>query len=194
MLDCKGFYFRIRDGKLIAAAPFLARLSKSQEFDHFPSAESLAHGILSVFRCVYNVEGLKMNIKFEVEVLCKNLGIKLEDIKLRNELLACRVAPVKERNPDFNIKSSAAQVCIYRAAFGPLVGTQTRNRWLYLQHPVRQQMRLDMKCLGWTGTAGYSDSNLAATLLSIQVCNSYCRNGFGSVDDCVAEAVGTHSC
>jgi hypothetical protein len=50
-----------------------------------------------------------MNIKFEVEVLCKNLGIKLEDIKLRNELLACRVAPVKERNPDFNIKSSAAR-------------------------------------------------------------------------------------
>jgi CCR4-NOT transcription complex subunit 1 len=85
-------------------------------------------GILSVFRCVYNVEGLKMNIKFEVEVLCKNLGIKMEDIK-RNELLACRVAPVKERNPDFNIKSSAAKPASAALGLRAWSGPQTRNRW-----------------------------------------------------------------
>ena len=66
-------------------------------------------GLLGVFRSVYNVEGLKMNIKFEVEVLCKNLSIKLEDIPLRNQILAQRVAPIKERNPDFNIKTVSTQ-------------------------------------------------------------------------------------
>jgi len=63
-------------------------------------------GLLGVFRSVYNVDGLKMNIKFEVEVLCKNLGTKLEDIPLKDGELAKRIAPVKEKNPDFNIKAS----------------------------------------------------------------------------------------
>ena len=47
-----------------------------------------------------------MNIKFEVEILCKNLGVKLEDIPLRTEDLAKRIPPLKIRNSDFNTKSS----------------------------------------------------------------------------------------
>jgi len=63
-------------------------------------------GLLSVFRALYGVDDLKMNIKFEVEVLCKNLGVKLEDIPLKTDELAKRIPPMKERNPDFNMKSS----------------------------------------------------------------------------------------
>jgi CCR4-NOT transcription complex subunit 1 len=111
MLDCKELLLQgYETGKLIAVAPFLAKtLEGAKNSIIFRPPNPWLMGILGVFRCVYNVEGLKMNIKFEVEVLCKNLGIKLEDIQLRNEVLACRVAPVKERNPDFNIKSSASQ-------------------------------------------------------------------------------------
>jgi len=47
-----------------------------------------------------------MNIKFEVEVLCKNLGVKLEEIPLRTDDLEKSIFSIKERNPDFNMKSS----------------------------------------------------------------------------------------
>ena len=41
-------------------------------------------------------------------MLCKNLNLKLEDISLRNVDLSKRVPPVKEKNPDFNLKSQSA--------------------------------------------------------------------------------------
>jgi len=109
MLDCKELLLQgYETGKLIAVAPFLAKTLEGAKNSYvFRPPNPWLMGILGVFRSVYNVEGLKMNIKFEVEVLCKNLGIKLEDIPLRDSVLARRVAPTKERNPDFNIKSAS---------------------------------------------------------------------------------------
>jgi hypothetical protein len=46
---------------------------------------------------------------FEVEVLCKNHSMKLEDI-----------APAKERNPDFNVKASATTKAYPAASTQPL--------------------------------------------------------------------------
>jgi CCR4-NOT transcription complex subunit 1 len=111
MLDCKELLLQgYETGKLIAVAPFLAKaLEGAKNSVIFRPPNPWLMGILAVFRSVYNVQGLKMNIKFEVEVLCKNLGIKLEDIPLRNDVLSRRIAPVKERNPDFNIKASTSQ-------------------------------------------------------------------------------------
>lgn len=110
MLDCKELLLQgYETGKLIAVAPFLAKtLEGAKNSVVFRPPNPWLMGLLGVFRSVYNVEGLKMNIKFEVEVLCKNLGIKLEEIPLRNQILSQRVAPVKERNPDFNVKPVAA--------------------------------------------------------------------------------------
>lgn len=107
MLDCKELLLQgYETGKLIAVAPFLAKtLEGAKTSIIFRPPNPWLMGLLGVFRSVYNVEGLKMNIKFEVEVLCKNLGIKLEEIPLRDEILSGRVAPYKERNPDFNVKS-----------------------------------------------------------------------------------------
>lgn len=109
MLDCKELLLQgYENGKLIAVAPFLAKTlegAKSSVIFRPPNPWLMA--ILGAFRSVYNVEGLKMNIKFEVEVLCKNLGIKLEEIPLRDNVLAQRIAPEKERNPDFNIRREA---------------------------------------------------------------------------------------
>ncbi|CAB9518549.1 CCR4-NOT transcription complex subunit 1 [Seminavis robusta] len=109
MLDCKELLLQgYETGKLIAVAPFLAKtLEGAKNSVVFRPPNPWLMGILGVFRAVYGVEGLKMNIKFEVEVLCKNLSIKLEDIPQRRDILASRVAPVKERNPDFNIKSTS---------------------------------------------------------------------------------------
>ena len=109
MLDCKELLLQgYETGKLIAVAPFLAKTMEGAKSSViFRPPNPWLMGILGVFRAVYNVKGLKMNIKFEVEVLCKNLGIKLEDIPMRIDILSRRVAPVKERNPDFNIKATA---------------------------------------------------------------------------------------
>ena len=108
MLDCKELLLQgYETGKLIAVSPFLAKtLEGAKNSIVFRPPNPWVMGILGVFRAVYSVDGLKMNIKFEVEVLCKNLGMKLEDIPLRRIILARRIAPVKEKNPDFNIKSS----------------------------------------------------------------------------------------
>lgn len=106
MLDCKELLLQgYETGKLIAVAPFLAKtLEGAKNSFVFRPPNPWLMGLLGVFRSVYNVEGLKMNIKFEVEVLCKNLGTRLEDIPLKDMELAKRVAPVKEKNPDFNTK------------------------------------------------------------------------------------------
>ena len=128
MLDCKELLLQgYETGKLIAVAPFLAKtLEGAKNSIIFRPPNPWLMGLLGVFRSVYNVEGLKMNIKFEVEVLCKNLGIKLEDIPLKTMELARRVAPVKEKNPDFNIKSTQKAITAMGtpvAAGGPMLAT-----------------------------------------------------------------------
>lgn len=108
MLDCKELLFQgYETGMLIAVTPFVAKiLEGAKNSVVFRPPNPWLMGLLSVFRALYGVDDLKMNIKFEVEVLCKNLGVKLEDIPLKTDDLAKRIPPVKERNPDFNMKSS----------------------------------------------------------------------------------------
>lgn len=108
MLDCKELLFQgYENGRLIAVTPFVAKiLEGAKNSTVFRPPNPWVMGLLGVFRALYAVEDLKMNIKFEVEVLCKNLGIKLDEIPPRCDALAKRIPPVKERNPDFNMKSS----------------------------------------------------------------------------------------
>ncbi|KAL7457410.1 hypothetical protein ACHAWC_009841 [Mediolabrus comicus] len=110
MLDCKELLFQgYETGMLIAVTPFVAKiLEGAKNSTIFRPPNPWLMGLMGVFRALYNVEDLKMNIKFEVEVLCKNVGLKLEDIPLRNADLSKRIPPVKEKNPDFNLKSQAA--------------------------------------------------------------------------------------
>ncbi|KAL3766962.1 hypothetical protein ACHAWO_010070 [Cyclotella atomus] len=107
MLDCKELLFQgYETGMLIAVTPFVAKiLEGAKNSNIFCPPNPWLMGLLSVFRALYNVDDLKMNIKFEVEVLCKNLGLRLEDIPMRNSDLSKRIPPVKEKNPDFNLKS-----------------------------------------------------------------------------------------
>lgn len=108
MLDCKELLFQgYENGMLIAVTPFVAKiLEGAKNSIVFRPPNPWLMGLLSVFRSLYNVADLKMNFKFEVEVLCKNLGLTLDDIPIRNDDLAKRLPPVKEQNPDFTTKSS----------------------------------------------------------------------------------------
>lgn len=108
MLDCKELLFQgYENGRLIAVTPFVAKiLEGAKNSIVFRPPNPWVMGLLSVFKALYAVEDLKMNIKFEVEVLCKNLNVKLEEIPLRTVDLSSRIPPSKEKNPDFNMKSS----------------------------------------------------------------------------------------
>ena len=44
-------------------------------------------GLMAVLRDLYDIQELKMNIKFEIEVLSKHLGIKLDEVT--GPLLPC---------------------------------------------------------------------------------------------------------
>jgi len=109
-LDCKELLYQgYETGRLFAVTPFVAKiLEGAKKSQVFRPPNPWLMGLLSVFRSLYEVDDLKMNIKFEVEVLCKNLGLTLGDIPLRTEELATRIPPVKTSNPDFNIKSGMA--------------------------------------------------------------------------------------
>lgn len=110
MLDCKELLFQgYETGMLIAVTPFVAKiLEGAKNSVVFKPPNPWLVGLLSVFRALYEVADLKMNIKFVVEVLCKDLGVKLEDIPIRSDELSKRIPPVKERNPDFHLKISMA--------------------------------------------------------------------------------------
>jgi len=110
MLDCKELLFQgYETGRLIAVTPFVAKiLEGAKKSVIFRPPNPWVMGLMRLFRALYEVEDLKMNIKFEIEVLCKNLGLKLDDIPLSIDELAMRAPPMKERNPDFNIKASSS--------------------------------------------------------------------------------------
>eukprot|EP00602_Paraphysomonas_sp_CaronLab_P009030 CAMPEP_0185024952 /NCGR_PEP_ID=MMETSP1103-20130426/8098_1 /TAXON_ID=36769 /ORGANISM="Paraphysomonas bandaiensis, Strain Caron Lab Isolate" /LENGTH=2202 /DNA_ID=CAMNT_0027558051 /DNA_START=281 /DNA_END=6889 /DNA_ORIENTATION=- len=97
------------NGRLIAVCSFVAKIvegcNESKIF-HPPNPWLMA--VLGVMRELFEIEGLKMNIKFEVQVLCKKIGVRIDDIPQSNLLALCPV-PVKEKNPDFNVRSSNAQ-------------------------------------------------------------------------------------
>ena len=113
MLDCKELLFQgYETGRLIAVTPFVAKILEGAKSSIvFRPPNPWVMGLLSVFKALYDVEDLKMNIKFEVEVLCKNLNVKLDEIDQSltgRDDLSMRVSPNKEKNPDFNTKSSNA--------------------------------------------------------------------------------------
>jgi len=123
MLDCKELLFQgYENGMLIAVTPFVAKILEGAKSSVvFRPPNPWVMGLLGVFRALYQVDDLKMNIKFEVEVLCKNLNIKLEEISPRTEALALRIKPVKEKNPDFNVKITVVSTAPPPSAPAPAI-------------------------------------------------------------------------
>ena len=94
--------------RLIAVCSFVAKIIEGvKESRVFRPPNPWLMAVLGIMRELYEIEDLKMNIKFEVQVLCKNINIRIEDIPRGNVLTTCKV-PIKDnRNPDFTIKVSA---------------------------------------------------------------------------------------
>ncbi|CAL4923781.1 unnamed protein product [Urochloa decumbens] len=103
-------------GLMIAVIPFTSKILE-------PCHSSIAYrppnpwtmGILSLLVEIYNLPNLKMNLKFDIEVLFKNLSVDMKDVK-PSSLLKDRIRQVVG-NPDFSNKdvstsqtSAAAEV------------------------------------------------------------------------------------
>ncbi|GMH00621.1 hypothetical protein Nepgr_002460 [Nepenthes gracilis] len=94
-------------GLMIAVIPFTSKILE-------PCQSSLAYqppnpwtmGILALLVEIYAMPNLKMNLKFDIEVLFKNLGVNMKDVT-PTSLLKDRVRVV-EGNPDFSNKDIGA--------------------------------------------------------------------------------------
>ncbi|KAH9627459.1 hypothetical protein KSS87_006150 [Heliosperma pusillum] len=90
-------------GLMIAVIPFTSKILE-------PCQSSLAYqppnpwtmGILALLAEIYAMPNLKMNLKFDIEVLFKNLGVPIKDVT-PSSLLRERVRVI-EGNPDFSNK------------------------------------------------------------------------------------------
>ncbi|KAJ1296292.1 hypothetical protein BS78_01G288700 [Paspalum vaginatum] len=94
-------------GLMIAVIPFTSKILE-------PCHSSIAYrppnpwtmGILSLLVEIYNLPNLKMNLKFDIEVLFKNLSVDMKDVK-PSSLLKDRIRQVVG-NPDFSNKDVSA--------------------------------------------------------------------------------------
>ena len=90
-------------GWLIAVVPFAAKILASTTTSKvFKPPNPWLVGLLRTLSELYKLPDLKLNITFEIEVLCKKLGVDLKDISPSNKL-SCRLKPKLEGNPDFNV-------------------------------------------------------------------------------------------
>ncbi|KAL6569340.1 hypothetical protein OROMI_013854 [Orobanche minor] len=95
-------------GLMIAVIPFTSKILE-------PCSASVAYqppnpwtmGILGLIAEIYAMPNLKMNLKFQIEVLFKNLGVDLKGVT-PTSLLKDKVREV-EGNPDFSNKDSGLQ-------------------------------------------------------------------------------------
>ena len=128
-LDLKGLLFdAILKGRLIAVVPFVAKvLEHSASSKVFRPPNPWLMGILSLLVDLHQLQDLKLTLKFEVEVLCKNINISLNDLvdtqgvraAQKEKLETIRVELQKkgdlENSTDFNpakrIAPPAVEVC-----------------------------------------------------------------------------------
>lgn len=95
------------DGRLIAVIPFVCKvLDSCARSKVFRPPNPWVTAILGLLRELCMLPDLKMNLKFEIEVLCKNINVDLKEIKT-TDVLRTKPQPRKLENPDFAVKRQA---------------------------------------------------------------------------------------
>jgi CCR4-NOT transcription complex subunit 1 len=95
-------------GRLISVVAFVAKLMEGvSESGVFRPPNPWSMAVMAALRELYDVTDLKLNLKFEVEVLAKHLGVELKDVRPAR-ILPTRRRPDLRNNLDFNQKAAAA--------------------------------------------------------------------------------------
>lgn len=87
-LDLKNLLFdAYENGKLIAVIPFVCKvLNHCQNSKVIKPPNPWVMGLISLLAEIHALPELKLNLKFEVEMLCKNLNLVLSQIETKNML------------------------------------------------------------------------------------------------------------
>lgn len=73
--------------ELLYVVPFITKvLLATKQSSIFPPTCTWIYSILKVLAEIHNEPDLQLNLKFEIEVLCKELGIELREIEISNVL------------------------------------------------------------------------------------------------------------
>ena len=113
-LLCQGY----ETGRLIAVTPFVAKIMEGGKDSRvFRAPNPWIMSLMGILRELYDLEDLKMNIKFEIEVLCKHLGLKIDEVPPQR-VLYHRLHPRKDKTPDFNTARPPAAVLAAQADAG----------------------------------------------------------------------------
>jgi hypothetical protein len=107
-LDLKELlYHAYETGRLFAVTPFVAKVLECAEKSKiFRPPNPWVMGLVGVMAELYQVEDLKINIKFEIDLLLKKFSLKIDEVPFV-DTLRNRLQPKKEKNPDFNVKAGA---------------------------------------------------------------------------------------
>ncbi|CAM9654454.1 unnamed protein product, partial [Ectocarpus sp. 4 AP-2014] len=110
-LDMKELLFQgYETGRLIAVTPFVAKILEGAPSGNsrvFKPPNPWIMGLFSALHEMYELEDLKMNIKFEIEMLCQKFNVTIADVPMYGRLRT-RMTPAKEKNPDFNLSAHRA--------------------------------------------------------------------------------------
>ncbi|XP_058104448.1 uncharacterized protein LOC131248268 isoform X3 [Magnolia sinica] len=107
-IDLKALIIKAYEkGLMIAVIPFTSKiLGQCQSSLAYQPPNSWTMAILSLLAEIYALPNLKMNLKFDIEVLFRNLCVDMKDVK-PSSLLKDRVREI-EGNPDFSKKDTGA--------------------------------------------------------------------------------------
>ncbi|RYY30937.1 DUF3819 domain-containing protein, partial [archaeon] len=94
-------------GRLLAVVPFVAKLLEGAASSTvFRPPNPWTMSLLAVFHELWEVQNLKMMLKYELELVSKALAVDWRDIPMKN-LLHRRRRPNLTNNQDFNVQAAA---------------------------------------------------------------------------------------
>lgn len=119
-LDLKELlYVGYETGHLIAVTPFVAKILEGcKKSKIFKPPNPWIMGLIHAMSEIYDVPDLKLNLKFEIEVLFKSFKLNVEDQR-KAQLLHTRRTPPRTANPDFNVKVPKTSTGGQRSATPP---------------------------------------------------------------------------
>ncbi|KAI0564695.1 CCR4-NOT subunit 1 TTP binding [Gracilaria domingensis] len=96
------------NGRLTTVIPFVAKvLEACKDSVVFKPTNPWVRGVLSLMKEICALEDLKLNMKFELQILSKHIGIDVTSI-VSSDMLNSRPTPDKTQNPDFTTKKASA--------------------------------------------------------------------------------------
>eukprot|EP01063_Lacrimia_lanifica_P029224 TRINITY_DN4419_c0_g2_i1.p1 TRINITY_DN4419_c0_g2~~TRINITY_DN4419_c0_g2_i1.p1 ORF type:complete len:2415 (+),score=1098.98 TRINITY_DN4419_c0_g2_i1:311-7246(+) len=163
-LDLKGLLFdAISKGRLIAVVPFVAKvLEHSATSKVFRPPNPWLMGVLTLLVDLYHLQDLKLTLKFEVEVLCKNIKLPISDIdskgvrsaqreKLETIRKELQQTGELEHSTDFNPGKRTSQPTIDQAGGYLQPGMQhpADTPWMNMAHGQGQVMPSEQDSKMW---------------------------------------------